>query len=85
MRNRYLAAPVAVAFAMFLMLPAVGLAQVSTASINGTVIDAQRAVIIGAQLTLTNVETNVEQRTVTNEAGLYRFQNLVIGRYTLAA
>ena len=85
MRNRCLAASLAAVFAMFLMLSAVGLAQVSTASINGTVIDAQRAVIVGAQLTLTNVDTNVEQRTVTNEAGLYRFQNLVIGRYTLAA
>jgi hypothetical protein len=41
--------------------------------------------IVGAQLTLTNVDTNVEQRTVTNESGLYRFQGLVIGRYTLTA
>lgn len=85
MQNRCLAAPLAAAFAMFLMLPAVGAAQVSTASINGTVIDAQRAMIVGAQLTLTNVDTKVEQRTVTNEAGLFRFQNIVIGRYTLTA
>ncbi len=60
-------------------------AQVSTASINGTVTDSQGSVIVGTQLTLTNVDTRVELRTTTNEAGLYRFQNLVIGRYTLSA
>lgn len=34
---------------------------------------------------LTNVETKVEQRKVTNDAGLSRSSNLVIGRYTLTA
>ena len=85
MRNTYLAARVAVVFSIFLMLPAMGFAQVSTASINGTVRDAQNALVVGAQLTLINVDTNVEVKTVTNEAGLYRFQNLVIGRYALTA
>lgn len=85
MRDRPWAATLAVAFVVFVMLPSAGLAQVSTASINGTVTDAQNAVVVGAQLTLKNVDTNVELRTTTNEAGLYRFQNLVIGRYTLSA
>ncbi|MCC7154939.1 MAG: TonB-dependent receptor, partial [Bryobacterales bacterium] len=85
MRDRPLAAVAAAAFAILLMLPSVGYAQVSTASINGTVTDAQNAVMTGVQLVLTNLDTNVELRTTTNDAGLYRFQNLVIGRYTLSA
>ena len=60
-------------------------AQVSTATINGSVTDEQGAVIPGAQLTLTNIETGVNQQTQSNEAGLYRFQNVQIGVYTLDA
>jgi hypothetical protein len=85
MPRRVPGASTAAAVAIFLMLSATLYAQVSTASINGTVTDPQGAVITGAQLTLTNVETNVELRTVTNEAGLYRFLNLTVGRYTLSA
>lgn len=85
MKDRPFAAVLAAAFAVLPVLSSVGYAQVSTASINGTVTDAQGAVMTGVRLVLTNLDTNVELRTTTNDAGLYRLQNLVIGRYTLSA
>jgi len=85
MKEKFSLAAWLAAFAVFLMLAATAHAQVSTASVTGTVIDPQGAVVVGAQLVLTNVGTGVELRTQTNEAGLYRFQNLTVGRYTLAA
>ncbi len=59
--------------------------QVSTASINGTVKDPQGAIIAGADLLLTNTQTAVRLRTKSTEAGIYRFQNVPAGLYTLAA
>lgn len=85
MRPKSLAVRYTALLAGFLLLVAIGYGQVSTASVTGTVADPQGAVVPGAQLVLTNVETNVELRTQSNDAGLYRFQNVTIGRYTLAA
>ena len=58
-------------------------AQVSTASVNGAVRDPKGAVIAGATVTLTNVETAVEHPTVTNGAGEYAILNVTPGHYTL--
>ncbi len=60
-------------------------AQISTATLNGTVTDQQSAVIPGAELVLTNTLTGVAVSTQTNEVGLYRFQNVQVGEYTLEA
>lgn len=75
----------AIALATLLLNPAASLAQVSTATVNGTVTDEQGAVIPGAELVLTNTETGVALATQTNEAGVYRIQNVQIGLYTLEA
>lgn len=58
-------------------------AQVSTASINGTVTDPSGALIPGATVTLKNVATNVERSTTTNSAGNYVLVNINPGRYTI--
>lgn len=58
-------------------------AQVSTASINGTVTDPSGALIPGATVTLKNVATNVERSTTTNTAGNYVLVNINPGRYTV--
>jgi hypothetical protein len=60
-------------------------AQVSTASINGTVRDSLSAVIPQAELILRNLETGVERHTVSNSVGNYVFLNISPGRYTLRA
>lgn len=60
-------------------------AQVSTASINGTVTDTAGAVIPDADLLLQNVDTGVKQRAVTNQVGFYAYFNVPTGTYTLQA
>ena len=54
-------------------------AQVSTASVSGTVRDTRGSVIPGAEVALPNTETNVERDTVTNAAGAYAFLNVLPG------
>jgi hypothetical protein len=57
--------------------------QTSTASINGTARDATGSVIPGATLVLRNVDTAVERRAESNDAGVYVFLNIIPGSYTL--
>ena len=52
--------------------------------IRGAVRDAN-GVIPGAEVTLTNQDTNVARTTVSNEVGEYNFPNVAPGTYTLKA
>jgi len=76
---------VAAAAALLVVLAPPASAQVSTATIIGTVTDPQGAVIPGANLELVNVATGVRLRTQTTPTGNYRFQNVQVGTYTLSA
>lgn len=60
-------------------------AQLSMAAVNGTVRDSSGAVIPGASITLTAVETGVQRVASSNAAGTYVFTSLTPGRYTLEA
>ncbi|MGB6430018.1 MAG: carboxypeptidase-like regulatory domain-containing protein [Candidatus Acidiferrales bacterium] len=53
----------------FVLGPRPALAQVSTATIAGTVKDTSGAVVPDAAVDLTNVATSVEQSTTTNDTG----------------
>jgi hypothetical protein len=55
----------------------------STTSITGTVADQQGAVFPGAAVKLTNQDTGATRDTVTNSEGVYSFQSLQAGRYTI--
>lgn len=70
---------------VLLLSGATAVAQTITASIRGTVTDPSGAVVAGADITATNVATGVETKTVTNNSGLYNFQFLVLGNYTITA
>jgi len=59
-------------------------AQLSTASVNGTVHDATGAMIEGAQVTLVNVSTDTKRTTASNAAGAYAFVDVAPGNYTLS-
>jgi hypothetical protein len=60
------------ALGAFLLLAAVPvLAQTDRARISGRVSDPSDAVIVGAQCTITNIETDVSTSTITNEDGIY--------------
>jgi hypothetical protein len=67
---------------LFSLFPSAARAQ-TTATISGTVEDPFGAVIPGAQVTLTNQETNESRRVQSNGAGLYAFPSLVPGTYSL--
>jgi len=54
-----------------------------TASISGTVTDASGAVVAGATVTATNVDTSVAVTLTTNAQGFYSFQALPLGKYTI--
>jgi hypothetical protein len=71
--------PVFVVVSM-LLLPGVLLADV-TGSILGVVRDPSQAVVKGAQVTVTNTQTNLSQQTVTASDGSYRFLALPVGSY----
>jgi hypothetical protein len=66
---------------MMLALSLQSWGQSERARIIGTVIDPQGAVIPGASVTVTNVETGVSARTVTDPQGQYQAPELAIGRY----
>ena len=53
------------------------------ASIQGTVTDAQGAVVPGAALTLTNKETGRSAQATSNDAGIYNFSGLMPSHYSL--
>ncbi|HVP41938.1 MAG TPA: TonB-dependent receptor [Terriglobales bacterium] len=55
--------------------------QVIKGSISGTVLDPQGAVIQGAQVKATQIETNQEFTTSTDAAGLFRLSLLPVGTY----
>ncbi|HWB95137.1 MAG TPA: carboxypeptidase regulatory-like domain-containing protein, partial [Bryobacteraceae bacterium] len=65
--------------------PTAGLAQLSTAQINGTVRDAAGALVPAAVILLRNTATAVETRTLSNDQGVYIILNILPGNYTLEA
>ena len=65
----------------FLALKQVASAQ--TAQVTGIITDANSAVIAGAQLTLTNVDTSVARKAVTNSDGYYSIPFVPPGNYQL--
>jgi hypothetical protein len=59
--------------------------QAIDGDIVGTVVDAQGAAVAGADMTATNVATNVVATAKTNSEGQYRFDHLLIGTYRITA
>src|SRR5689334_17679411 len=67
-----------------LLLSATALAQTATtARLSGRVTDAQGAVIIGANVELTDAATGAKRTTITNDEGSYVFASLVPGTYNM--
>jgi len=55
-----------------------------TATVNGIVTDMSDAVIVGARLEITNLETGLRREAQTNEAGAFAFNLLPVGRYRIS-
>src|SRR5437588_10771889 len=58
--------------------------QTSRGTLTGTVSDHTGAVISGAAVTITQNETGARRQTTTNSAGIYRFDALELGTYTVS-
>lgn len=59
-------------------------AQTSRGIVSGVVTDATGARISGASITLTNTETTISRTVVTTDEGIYRFDAVDLGTYTLS-
>jgi hypothetical protein len=60
-------------------------AQSPNASATGQVTDSSKAIIVGAHVVATNVNTNIRYQAATNGAGDYYFPNLLPGTYRFEA
>jgi hypothetical protein len=58
-------------------------AQGERGAINGLVTDQNGGVVAGAEVTATNTETNIEIKTTTTDAGVYRLSSLPAAKYKL--
>jgi carboxypeptidase family protein/TonB-dependent receptor-like protein len=69
-----------------LLLPSApaGFAQTATATIVGSVLDPQGAVVTNANIVARNVDTGIERTTKSTSEGLYRFENLPPGVYDVS-
>jgi hypothetical protein len=72
-----------VAVLMAFPLASIGRAQVTSATIVGTITDASGAALPGATVTARNVDTGFSRTVPANDAGAYRLEFLPIGSYVV--
>src|SRR6185503_8669392 len=58
-------------------------AQGERGALNGIVTDQNGGVVAGAEVTAINTETNIEIKTTTTDAGVYRLSSLPAAKYKL--
>ncbi|MCC7176566.1 MAG: carboxypeptidase regulatory-like domain-containing protein [Bryobacterales bacterium] len=82
--KRHISVPLLLAVALLVLLGVNSVAQEFRGRVQGLVTDQSQAIVPGANVTLTNVNTQVRTVRQTNDAGLYRFDNVDPGSYTVA-
>jgi hypothetical protein len=82
-RGMWVLCTLAVAVVFIFSLATPGVAQVTTASVVGTVADNTGAAVANAEVTITNSGTDLTRDATTNSSGEYRFDLLPIGSYVL--
>ena len=60
-----------------------GLAQISTANLNGTVTDTSGARVPNAKVELVEADTGFTRETITGASGVYSISSLPVGKYSL--
>src|SRR5579872_17721 len=68
-----------------LLLFSTALAQTSRGTLTGIVTDSSGAVVPNASVNITQAETKVTRQTTTNGAGIYRFDAVDLGVYSVTA
>src|SRR3984893_14211292 len=69
--------------AVLTIAASVAMAQTGTSRITGRVVDAKQASIPGATVSVTHESTGLTQTQTTTEAGIYSFDSLPVGNYTI--
>src|SRR6266850_6213431 len=69
--------------ALLLAISLTAVAQVTTATIVGTVTDPGGSIVPGAQVTAKNVDTGLTRTVTSSDAGTYRIEFLPVGKYTI--
>ncbi len=77
--------PLLASFSLFILMASAVLGQTVTGTLQGTVKDANGAVVPGVEITVRNVETGQQRRLETNSDGFYVASFLPIGRYNISA
>ena len=70
---------------VFLAMQGMVFGQATSSAISGVVRDASQAVIAGATVTVTNVDTGISRTVESRASGLYRVGDLVPGNYQITA
>jgi hypothetical protein len=83
MLTRFSRLMVPAALSLILLWCATAMGQVQKGSISGTAADTQGAVIKGAQVKATHTSTGVVSTTTSDDAGLFRFNLIPVGTYTV--
>ena len=68
---------------LLFVFASVSFGQSETATVLGTVRDGNGSVVGGANVTLTNLGTQIAAKAVTDESGDYQFTNVKIGNYEI--
>lgn len=82
LRSLFLNAAFVTASATAILAPG-AIAQTSLGTLSGVIRDPSGAVVVGAHITLTNLQTSETRTIVTNSVGSYRLDGLPPGNYTL--
>jgi len=83
--SRLIATSLPLVFLVVGRTPALHAQAVSIATVTGRVVDEQGAIVTGAQIRMTGVDTGVVLNATTNTDGMYTFPSLPIGGYILQA
>jgi hypothetical protein len=68
---------------IILILCSTGYGQADTATVSGVVTDQSGAIVIGAEVRVTNAETNITSAGASNQSGVYLVTGLKPGRYRI--
>src|SRR6266699_2310425 len=79
-----LAARAAAVLSVYLLAPPLA-AQTSFSTVRGTATDQTGSVVPGVNVTVTDVQTNVQRSAVTNQTGNFEIPDLKQGTYRLQA
>src|SRR6516165_1102741 len=83
--GRRLMRRVALSTLIVALFATMGFGQNVNATLGGTVVDGTGAVLPGATVTATGIDTGVKTTTISNESGAYQFPSLQAGNYRVSA